>query len=194
MTDSVPGTWRTPAVSRPAVSPPRAVRGALCALAGIAALAAAMSGCGASSALGSAVLAPLSALPETDVVMETNLQSAVQGGIAGGSISAISSISGSGVPEVTGPPTSIGVVSVASTTFVSVYTAFNPADRHCLGTFVLKPGSPTAVLGETTQGTYDFWFGPTTATSCAASLFTSESTVPSGWASGDPSSTGWPLP
>jgi hypothetical protein len=166
----------------------------MCALAGVAALAVVVSGCGASSALGSAVLAPLSALPETDVVMETNLQSAVQGGITGSSISGISSIGGSGVPEVTGPPTSVGVVSVASTTFVATYTAFNPADRHCLGTFVLKPGSPTAVLGETAPGTYDFWFGPTTATACASSLFPTESTVPSGWASGDPSSTGWPLP
>jgi hypothetical protein len=83
------------------------------------------------------------------------------------------------------------VVSVASATGVSVYTAFNPADRHCLGTFVLAPGAAFAVLGETTPGTYDFWFGPTTAVDCTASVFTTEATVPSGWATGDPA-TSWP--
>jgi hypothetical protein len=145
----------------------------------------ALSGCGASAALGGAVLAPLSVLSDTDVILETNLQSAVTSGVTtpgdngGGFITS-------------GPPTSPGVVSVANTTGVTVYTAFNPADRHCLGTFVLTPGSAFTVLGESAPGTYDFWFGPTTAVDCSASGFTSEATVPSGWAHGDPSSSGWP--
>ncbi len=167
------------------------MRGGLGGLAVIA-LAGALSGCGASAALGSAVLAPLSALPETDVVLETNLQAAAEGGQVNTGISAISNVGGSGVPEVSGPPTSAGVVSVASGAAAAVYTAFNPVDRHCLGSLVLEPGSPT-LLGESTPGTYDFWFGPTTSTACAASGFTAEATVPKGWANGDPSS-GWPLP
>ena len=145
------------------------------------ALAVALSGCGASSALGSAVLAPLSALPQTDVVLETNLQSAVEAGQA----------QSGGLPETNGAPTTPGVVSVASASGASVYTAFNPADRHCLGTFVLTAGS-APVLGESAPGTYDFWFAPANASGCTAAGFTTETTVPSGWASGDPSAGGWP--
>jgi hypothetical protein len=157
-------------------------------LAGLAlvAFAATLSSCGVSTTLGNAALAPLSALPDTDVVLETNLQSAVEGGVAQ------AGLSGSiGNLTTTGPPTSPSEVSVASATGVSVYTAFNPVDRHCLGTFVLASGAPSVVLGETTPGTYDFWFGPTTAVDCTASEFTTEASVPSGWAAGDPS-TSWP--
>ncbi len=82
------------------------------------ALSVALSGCGASSALGSAVLAPLSALPQTDVVLETNLQSAVEAGQAQSGLQGISAISGAaqsgGLPETNGAPTTPGVVSVAS--------------------------------------------------------------------------------
>jgi len=172
----------------------RASLSVLCALA----FAGALSGCGASTALGNAVLAPLSVLSDTDVALETNLQSAVQGGLASSglsglsAISAISGSSNSGVPEVSGAPTSPGEVSVASATGVSVYTAFNPTDRHCLGTFVLASGSTATVLGASVPGSYDFWFGPTTAAACSAALFTNQASVPSGWAKGDPSSTGWP--
>jgi hypothetical protein len=158
-------------------------------------LVAALSGCGASAALGSAVLAPLSVLPDTDVVLETNLQAAVQGGLVSEGISGISGNNGANVPEVSGPPTSENVVSVASGTGgVSVYSAFNPIDKHCLGTLVIAAGSLAIVLGENTPGSYDFWFGPTTPTGCTASTLATEATVPKGWATGDPSSTGWPLP
>jgi hypothetical protein len=151
------------------------------------AVAGALSSCGASNSLGSDVLAPLTALPATDVILETNLQTAVQAGIVQTGLSGTSS-----GPTTSGPPTSPGVVSAASATGVSVYTAFNPADRHCLGTFILAPGSLLTVLGQSAPGTYDFWFGPTSAVKCTASMFTTESAVPSGWASGDPSSGGWP--
>jgi hypothetical protein len=161
-------------------------------------LAVVLSACGAGTALGNAVLAPLSALPQTDVILETNLQSAVVAGQAQGGLQDISAISGAaeagGLPETSGPPTAPGVVSVASATGVSVYTAFNPADRHCLGTFVLATGSVATVLGESAPGTYDFWFGPTSSSNCTAVDFTTESTVPSGWASGDPSASRWPGP
>ena len=168
-------------------------------LAGLAtaALAGVLSGCGASAALGGAVLAPLSAIPETDVVMETNLQSAVEAGRAQAGLQGISAISGTagtaGLPETSGAPTSTGVVSVANASGVSVYTSFNTADRHCLGTFVLAPGTISPVLGETTPGTYDFWFQAANDAACTAAVFTTEATVPSGWAPGDPSSS-WPMP
>jgi len=150
------------------------------------ALATALSACGASTALGNAFLAPLSALSATDVVLETNLQSAVEGGIAQAGISG-----SSGGLTTPGPPSTPGVVSVARATGAWVYTAFNPDDRHCLGTFVLAAGAPFAVLGETAPGTYDFWFGPTSAVHCTASTFPTEAQVPSGWATGDPA-TSWP--
>jgi hypothetical protein len=146
-----------------------------------------------SNALGSAVMAPLSVLGDTDVALETNLQTAVQSGQVQ---TGLSNFSGSeengGVPETSGAPTSAGVVSVASATGVAVYTAFNPVDRHCLGTFVLAPGSAVVVLGHSAPGSYDFWFGQATASRCTASVFVTQATVPSGWTAGDPSSTGWP--
>lgn len=170
MTDPRPLSPRPPRLSRWA-----SLAGVACVV-----LSAALSACGASTALGNAVLAPLSALSATDVVMETNLQTAIQGGLG----TALTT---------TGPPSTPGVVSVGNATGVAVYTAFNPADRHCLGTFVLSPGAAYEVLGETVPGTYDFWFGPTTAVKCTAAPFTTESTVPTGWATGDPS-MGWPTP
>jgi len=143
--------------------------------------------------LGSAVRAPLSALPATDVVFETNLQSAKEVATTNVGISSVSGLNNNGGGFTTaGAPSSPGLVSVASASGLSVYSAFNPTDRHCLGTFVLAPGATFTVLGESNAGTYDFWFGPTTADDCTASLFTTETTVPSGWSSGDPSASGWP--
>ncbi len=145
-----------------------------------------------SNSLGSAVLAPLSALPATDVVFETNLQSASQVQSSAIGVSGVSGLAQNGGGFTTaGAPSSPSEVSIASAAGVSVYTAFNPADRHCLGTFVIAPGALVTVLGESTAGTYDFWFGSTTAPACTASLFTTQATVPSTWASGDPS-TSWP--
>jgi hypothetical protein len=164
-------------------------------VAGLGALAlfASLAGCGVSNALGSAVLAPLSVLGDTDVALETNLQTASQAGVVQ---TGLGNVSGSeengGVPETSGAPSSAGVVSVASATGVSVYTAFNPVDRHCLGTFVLASGSADTVLGQSAPGSYDFWFETNTSSGCTASIFVSEMTVPSGWDTGDPSSTGWP--
>jgi len=155
-------------------------------------LAVALSACGASTALGNAELSPLAVLPATDVIFETNLQSAVQVGETQIGLSAVSG-SSAGIPETSGPQDTTSEVSVAHGSGVAVYTAFNPVDRHCLGTLVLSAGAP-AVLGESLPGSYDFWFGPTTADACTASNFTAQTSVPSGWASGDPSSTGWPSP
>ena len=139
-----------------------------------AALSAALAGCGANTALSNAALAPLDVLSATDVVFETNLQSAVEGGQTQVGLSAISGTAGvGGIPETSGAPTSTGEVSVATLTGVVVYTAYNPVDRHCLGTLVLSVGSPT-VLGESVPGTFDFWLGPTTAQSCTASDFTTD--------------------
>lgn len=159
------------------------------------ALAATLSGCGVSTALGNAALAPLSVLPYTDVVFETNLQSAAEVGGSQSGLGGVSSVAANGGGFMTGgAPTSPSQVSEARGTGVSVYTAFNPVDGHCLGIVVLAPGSALPVLGESSPGSYDFWFGRTTATNCTASLFTTETAVPSGWAAGDPSSTGWPSP
>lgn len=151
-----------------------------------------LSACGASSALGSAVLAPLSAIPQTDVVLETNLESATEAGQAGAPLSGISGVASTvGVPETTGAPTTPSVVSVTSQAGVSIFTAFNPADKHCLGTLVISAGSDTTVLGESAPGSYDFWFGASGPAACTASIFTTETSVPTSWATGDPA-TSWP--
>jgi hypothetical protein len=159
----------------------------------LAALVASLSGCGVSSALGSAVMAPLTALPGTDVILDTNLQSAMQGGVTQAGLSGISDATGNGGGSTTArAPTTPQEVSVADETGVSMYTSFNPVDDHCLGLFVIRPGLVSPVLGESTTGKYYFWFGPTKVVDCTASNFTAEPTAPSGWAPGDPSSTGRP--
>lgn len=150
----------------------------------------------AATSLGNQFLAPLSVLPATDVVLETNLQLAHEGvaaSSAGPGISGLSAggASGSGVPIMSGPPTSPSVVSEASsrTGAAVVLTAFNPVDRHCLGILLLPTGA--TVLSQSSPGTYDFFFGPTTAGACASSTLITESTKPSSWAGNDPASS-WP--
>lgn len=163
-----------------------------------------LAGCSsASTSLGNQVLAPLSVLPQTDVVLETNLQAALQGAEAQGAtglggLSGVSGIGGSGgggVPVVSGVPTSPSEVSTASagTSGPTVLTAFNPTDRHCLGTVVIPAGATTSVLGESSPGAYDFWFAASGAASCAAANFLSQPTKPANWAADDPA-TSWPGP
>jgi len=130
----------------------------------------------ASTALGNAVLAPLSALSATDVVLETNIESAIEGG-------KLNLRRSGGELDDTGPPTHPGV-SVASTAGASVYTAFNPRP-HCLGALILSRVPPTRCSERLCQGnTTSGW-----SDDCGqlhGEHVHDESTVPAGWATGDP--------
>ena len=160
-----------------------------------------LGGCAsAAQSLQSDVLAPLSVLPATDVVLETNLQAAsqvAQGDVAGGGgfegfVSSAAS-AGTGVLVTTGAPSSPTEVSagVASGNQALVLTAFNPLDKHCLGQVVIAGASSGPVLGESAPGVYDFWFNAPTPAPCTASAFAATSSVPTTWAHGDPA-TSWP--
>jgi hypothetical protein len=164
------------------------------------AFAAALSGCGgAATSLQNDVLAPLTVLGATDVMLETNLAAAVHAheadlaiGSAGSGISSVGTTPG-GVAG--GPPTSESTVSQASNAGgnATVFSAFNPLTHHCLGIVLIdSPGSTSPVLGESAAGAYDLWFGPTTASACTASSLVAQTTVPGAWGSGDPAATGFP--
>ena len=180
---------------------------------------------GVATSLQNGVLAPLTALKSTDVVLETNLETAVvahreavalgtgtgtgcttlpSSGVSAGA--AISSLSGGGaggggcapsggaVASGTAPASesAISQASNAAST-ATVFSAYNPLTRHCLGTLVVEAAGTTApVLGETGAGSYDFWFGPTSRDSCAADALVAMATAPSAWGANDPSATGFP--
>jgi hypothetical protein len=141
------------------------------------------SACGLENDASNAAEAPLGALKATDVVVETNLQSleTPTGGI------------GSSVAQTAGPSTGPTVISVSSGAGrPTVLAGFNPDSNDCLGAIeITSPG--IAVLGESQPGTYDFWVTGTTSAACDAATFAATTSVPSGWPSGDPTSSGWPL-
>ncbi len=141
-------------------------------------------GCSTAHEAATAVTAPLSVLPDTDAVVETNLTTASEGAIAGG---------GLGVQTTSGPSTSYNVISESSSPQVVVLAGFNQLSDDCLGLVKISAAS-VPVLGESQPGSYDFWVKGTEAASCNAASFAATSSVPQGWPAGDPSSAGWPLP
>jgi len=143
------------------------------------------SACSLSSDASSAIQAPLNILPESDVVVETNLQTAQSAAQAGG-------LGGGAMATTSGPSTSYGVISARSGAGrASVYAGFNQLSDDCLGLMVLSTGSQP-VLGETQPGTYYFWVLKTTPSVCDAATLAVTGSVPSGWPSGDPSTSTWP--
>lgn len=161
--------------------PARLTRAAL-ACATLAGFGAIVTACGLSQDVGSAVTAPLAVLPATDVVVETNLQSASNA--AAGSLG--------GVQVVSGPSTNYNTISEASNLGTTVLVGFNQLSNDCLGLIrISSPSSP--VLGESQIGTYDFWVTGTTPAVCDAATFAATAAVPHGWPAADPGGT-WPTP
>jgi len=147
-----------------------------------------VSGCALASDAGSAVEAPLVALPDSDVVVETNLKSADENLDTGASAFGDSS----GTAFVAGPST--GAASISESTSpggATVLAAFNPLSDDCLGLFVV-PVAAASVLGESQPGTYYYWNRHSTAPACDAASFAASVSAPSGWPAGDPSASQWP--
>ncbi len=143
--------------------------------------------CSLSNDASNALQAPLNILPESDVVVETNLNTAVTTSDTGG-------LSGSGVATTSGPSTSYGVISVSSGPGrPAIYAGFNQLSDDCLGMMVVPAGSLPA-LGEGLAGTYYFWILKTTSSACDAATFALTPSLPSGWPKNDPTSGGWPKP
>jgi hypothetical protein len=140
--------------------------------------------CGLENDANTAAEAPLGALKATDVVLETNLQS----------VETPTDGMGSSVVQTAGPSTGPTVISLSSGTGrPTVLAGFNPDSSDCLGVVeITSPG--VAVLGETQAATYDFWVTGTTSAACDAASFAAMTSVPAGWPSGDPTSSGFPLP
>lgn len=148
------------------------------------------SGCSLLSDAATSATAPLTALPATDVVVETNLETSltvVRTGAATGAGLA-------GMPGfVAGASDNPSATSFARPSpAVTVLAAYNNVTRDCLGVAVLSAAPPAPVLGRTAAGSYYFVARSTPPGGCAASTFAADAAVPGGWPSGDPSSAGFP--
>jgi hypothetical protein len=141
--------------------------------------------------------APLQAIPKTDVVVETNIQSVQQAAQATLEVSqsfAGFGSTGAGGTEVTsGPSTSAGQISyaVAPGDEGVVLVGWNHTDQHCVGTVYIHQPLTSPVLGETAAGQYDFVAPAPTSAQCYAATFVATPGAPSGWPE-SPSATGWP--
>lgn len=129
---------------------------------------------------------PLNVLPDTDVVVETNLKTAAtgadvsdQGGDTGGNV------------ITSGPSTSASVISKDSSGTDTAYVGFNPLSHDCLGLLAIGAAGP-ALLGQSTPGSYYFWVKNTSSGACEAASFLTLGAPPTSWPKGDPSSTAWP--
>jgi hypothetical protein len=163
-------------------------------------------GCSLANDAVSGITAPLGALPATDVVVETNLETDLTllgsgGGLggAGGGLGvtglggAGGGAAGSGAPDgfVSGASTGPSVTSYAAPQpGVVVIVAWNDLTHDCLG--IARLGGTAAVLGESTVGTYDFVARRTPQGGCVASSFADSPAKPASWPAGDPSNDGFP--
>lgn len=152
-------------------------------------------GCGLFNDATTAATAPLSALPQTDVAVETNLETsltAVEVLAAAGGGSSSEALAGTGL--VSGPSSSPSETSYFSPgPGEAVLAALNDVTRDCLGIVHLATAASTPILGESAAGTYYFDEPSTAPGGCDASLFAVAASVPGGWPAGDPSSAGFPV-
>jgi hypothetical protein len=162
-------------------------------------------GCSLLSDAATSATAPLSALPATDVVVETNLETQLGSGLGLGSGAGLGGVTGvpggqlggglpfAGAPVVSGPstgPTEISSTTIGAGSFLIV--EYNNLTQDCLGILRLSGSIGAVVLGRSSPGTYYFVERSTPTGGCASSTFAGEPTVPKGWPGDDPSSAGFP--
>lgn len=148
------------------------------------------------SDVSNAVDAPINVIPDTDVAVETNIQSATQAAQtrleAGGSFSGFTAGQGGGTDMTSGPSTAPGQVSYAIIGGGQgiVLAAWNHADQHCIGSVYIHTAMALTVLGVAAPGTYDFIAPAPSSSNCDAATFAATSPAPSGWPWA-PSASGW---
>jgi outer membrane murein-binding lipoprotein Lpp len=141
--------------------------------------------------------APLSVIPKTDVVVETNIQAVVQAAQAvlqtTQSLAAFGPGASGGTSVTTGPSTSAGQISYAVAPGGNgiVFVGWNKADQHCIGQVYVAHPLASPVLSQSAPGQYDFVAPAGSSSSCDAASYLAEPSVPSGWPE-DPSAGGWP--
>jgi hypothetical protein len=168
---------------------PGRVLAAGCLAAGVAGATLLAGGCGLVNDATTSATAPLTALPMTDVVVETNLETQLT--VARAAAATGQPPSGDGF--VTGASTGPNITSAAAPEAGTVVlVAYNDVSRDCLGLMVVGGLLPRSVLGETAPGTYYFRAPATPLGACVASGFAAQAAVPAGWPAGDPSSSGFP--
>ena len=136
-------------------------------------------------------------IPRTDVIIETNIESALQAAQAelavSGSFTGFGPASAGGTDVTAGPSTAAGQLSYAATTGGTgiVVAGWNHADQHCVGTVYLTRELPSPVLGLSSARQYDFVAPAPTALSCDATTFAASPATPLNWPE-LPSASGWP--
>lgn len=142
--------------------------------------------------------APLKAIGATDVVVETNVQSALQAAQTElqttGSLSGFTAGGGGGVALTSGPSPSDGQLSYAVTGGGEgvVLVGWNKADEHCIGAVWFHSEASTPVLGQSAPGQYDFVAPAASDSECDAASFANTAAAPAGWPESPASS--WKLP
>ncbi len=139
---------------------------------------------------------PLSVIPRTDVVVETNIQAVVQAAQTvlqtTQSMASFGAASSGGMDVTTGPSTTAGQISyaIAPGGEGGVFAGWNHTDDHCLGMVYVASPVTTPILGETSPGQYEFVDRASSSSQCDAASFVGQSAAPSGWPRA-PSSSGW---
>ncbi|MHB8246601.1 MAG: hypothetical protein ACYDGN_14880 [Acidimicrobiales bacterium] len=152
---------------------------------------------GCTAAVGKALDAPLQVIPRTDVVVETNVQSAFEAAQANlavsGSFAGFGPGSGGGTDLTAGPSTAPGQISFAVTPGGTgiVFAGWNHADQHCVGSIYVSAQLSSPVLGVSTAGRYDFIAPSRSSVYCDAATFVGSPATPLNWPE-LPSVSGWP--
>ncbi|MGH9297341.1 MAG: hypothetical protein ACRDZP_05135 [Acidimicrobiales bacterium] len=164
----------------------------------------ALSGSACTAAVEQAASGPINVLKGTDVVVQTNLQAAVQ--VAQDQVQQAGSFTGfgtsnspdAGIQLTPGASTRPSTVSYAVTSNGQgiVFASYNYVTKNCDGMIFLQAAAPTPILGENGNGQWDFVAPNVYSSACTASAFAASEHVPSGWPAGDPapSNSGWPKP
>jgi hypothetical protein len=142
---------------------------------------------GCTSSVQNALDAPIQAIPKTDVVVETNLQGAIQAAQTAlevsGSFSSFGSSSAGSIDMTAGASGSPGQISYAVIAGGDgiVLVGWNRADQHCVGALYVHSALATPVLGESAPGQYYFIAPASSSSACSATSFATMASAPGGW-------------
>jgi len=155
-----------------------------------------LSACG----VGQALNAPITAIGATDVVVQNNLETAIQAAqteyTTSNSYASFGSADSPSIGETLteDPSTGPSVISFASSASgqAVVIAAYNKATENCYGIIAIAGTATPPILSESAQGTYDFKDPHIVSAGCDAGRYLSQIVPLPTWPSGDPTPSGWP--
>jgi hypothetical protein len=155
-----------------------------------------LSACG----VGQALNAPITAIGATDVVVQNNLETALQAAqteyTTSNSFASFGTTDSPNIGETltVNPSTGPSVISFASSSTgqAVVIAAYNKATQNCYGIVAIAGTATPPILSESTQGTYDFKDPHIVSAGCDAGRYLSQIVPLPTWPTGDPTPSGWP--